>query len=245
MHRLLLFGAIAAGIPASAQWFKLPTPGIPRTPDGKPDMSAPAPRKANGQPDLSGMWQVNGKYLTNLAADLKPGEVPFQPWAEAVFKARQDGSKGQDDPAARCLPGMPKLNALPYPFKIFETPDTVIILFEGFTTFRQIHLDGRPLPKDPQPFWMGYSVGKWQGNELVVETVGMHENTWMDNAGHPHTDALHITEKFRRPTYGRMEIEMTFDDPKTYTKPWTITEVARAIPDTELLEFVCQENEKD
>jgi hypothetical protein len=191
------------------------------------------------------MWQVSGKYLTNLAADLKPGEVPFQPWAEAVFKARQDGSHGRDDPAARCLPGMPKLNALPYPFKIFETPDTVIILYEGFTTFRQIHTDGRELPKDPQPFWMGYSVGKWQGNELVVETIGVHDSTWMDNAGHPHSDALHITERFRRPDFGHLEIQMTFDDPKTYTKPWTITEQARAIPDTELLEFVCQENEKD
>src|SRR5215472_3789644 len=220
MYRLLLIGVIAWTVPASAQWFKQPTPGIPRTPDGKPDLSAPAPKKANGQPDLSGMWRVSGKYLTNVAADLKPGEVPFQPWAEAVFKARQDGSHGMDDPAARCLPGMPKLNALPYPFKIFETPDTVVILYEGFTTFRQIHTDGRALPKDPQPFWMGYSVGKWEGDTLVVETIGMHGETWIDNAGHPHSDDLHITERFRRPDFGHLEIQMTFDDPKTYTKPW-------------------------
>jgi len=245
MKRLLLLALASLAVPACAQWFKQPTPGIPRTPDGKPDLSAPTPRKANGQPDLSGMWQVAGKYLQNIAADLKPGDIPFQPWAEKVFNERRGGTRAKDDPAARCLPGMPKLNALPYPFKIFETPDTVIILYEGFTTFRQIHTDGRALPKDPQPFWMGYSVGKWQGDELVVETVGMNETTWIDNAGHPHSDVLHLTERFRRPDFGHMEIQMTFDDPKTYTKPWTITEQARAVPDTELLEFVCQENEKD
>src|SRR5215472_1235083 len=116
MKRLLLLALVAAAVPTSAQWFKLPTPGIPRTADGKPNLSAPAPRKANGQPDISGMWQVAGKYLQNIAADLKPGEVPFQPWAEAVFKQRQGGTRSKDDPAARCLPGMPKLNALPYPF---------------------------------------------------------------------------------------------------------------------------------
>jgi hypothetical protein len=244
MKRILLTVALLAP-PGSAQWFKQPTAGIPRTADGRPDMSGPTPRKANGQPDLSGMWQVAGKYLQNIAADLKPGDVPFQPTAAAVFKQRQDGKGAKDDPAARCLPGMPKLNALPYPFKIFETPDTVIMLFEGFTTFRQIHTDGRALPKDPQPFWMGYSVGKWEADTLVVDTIGINETTWMDNAGHPHSDALHITERFTRPNFGRMNIQMTFDDPKTYTKPWTITEEARAIPDTELLEFVCQENEKD
>jgi hypothetical protein len=241
----VVLAAAALSIPAPAQWLKLPTPGIPRTADGKPDLSAPAPRKADGTPSLAGMWRVNGKYLNNLAADLKPGEVPFQPWAETVFNQRKDGSRAKDDPAARCLPGMPKLNALPYPFKVFETPGVVVILYEGFTTFRQIFTDGRALPKDPQPSWMGYSVGRWEGDTLVAETIGINETTWMDNSGHPHTDALHLTERFKRRDFGRMDIQMTIDDPKAYTKPWTITEEARVIPDSELLEFVCQENEQD
>jgi len=240
---VILAAAVIPG-PAPAQWLKLPTPGIPRTADGKPDLSAPAPRKADGTPSLGGIWRVNGKYLTNVAADLKPGEVPFQPWAEALFKQRQDGSRAKDDPAARCLPGMPKLNALPYPFKVIETPGVVVMLFEGFTTFRQIFTDGRALPKDPQPSWMGYSVGRWEGDTLVAETIGINETTWMDNSGHPHSDALHLTERFKRRDFGRMDIQMTIDDPKAYTKPWTITEEARVVADSELLEFVC-ENEQD
>lgn len=235
---------VAIAMPAFAQWIKLPTPGIPRTPDGKADLRAPVPRKANGQPDLSGIWQVSGKYLMNIAADLKPGEVPFQPWAETVFNQRRGGTRAKDDPAARCLPGMPKLDALPYPFKIYDTPGAVVILYEGFTTYRQIFLDGRALPKDPQPTWMGYSVGRWEGDTLVVETVGIEESTWMDNAGHPHSDALHLTERFTRRDFGHMDLQMTIDDPKAYTKPWTITEDPHLIPDTELLEWIC-ENEKD
>ncbi len=161
------------------------------------------------------------------------------------FKQRLDGTRAKDDPAARCLPGMPKLNALPYPFKIYETPGAVVILYEGFTTFRQIFTDGRALPKDPQPSWMGYSVGHWEGDTLVAETIGFQESTWMDNSGHPHSDALHLTERFKRRDFGHMDLQMTIDDPKTYTKPWTITEDPHLVPDTELLEFVCNENEKD
>ena len=229
----------------TAQWFKIPTPGTPRTPDGKPNLSAPAPRTADGKPDLSGVWQVNGKYLQDIAADLKPGEVPYQAWAETVFKERQTGAHGKDDPAARCIPGMPKLDNLPYPFKIIELPDMILMLSEGFTTYRQIFTDGRALPKDPQPAWLGYSVGKWDGDTFVVETIGINASTWLDNAGRPHSDALRLTERFQRRNFGRMDIQMTFDDPKAYTKPWTITEDAHLQPDTDLLEYICSENNKD
>jgi hypothetical protein len=140
---------------------------------------------------------------------------------------------------------MPKLTALPYPFKIVNTPDMLLILSEGFTIFRQIFTDGRVLPKDPQPAWLGYSVGKWDGDVFVVDTIGIQASTWLDNAGRPHSDALHLTERFRRRDFGRMDIEMTFDDPKAYTRPWTVVEDARLMPDTDLLEYICTEDEKD
>ncbi len=195
---------VACAAIASAQWFNLPTPGIPRTANGKANLSAPAPKQADGKPDLSGMWQVAGKYLQNIAADLKPSEVPFQPWAEKVFNERQDGSHGIDDPAAHCLPGMPKLNALPYPFKIVQIPGEVIVLHEGFTIYRQIYTDGRPLPKDPVPAWLGYSIGHWDPDALVVDTIGINGSTWMDNAGHP-PQLPHLTERFRRRDFGQLE----------------------------------------
>ena len=247
--RIILATAILAAVPctppASAQWLRITTPGIPRTADGRPNLSAPAPRGPDGKPVISGIWQMNGKYLQNIAADMKPGDVPYQPWAEKLFNSRQGGAGGKDDPAARCLPGMPKLDALPYPFKIIETPGMVMMLFEGFTTFRQIFTDGRELPKDPQPTWLGYSVGKWEGDDWVVDTIGINESTWLDNAGRPHSDALHLIERFRRRDFGHMDIYLTIDDPKAYTKPWTVKEDLRLIPDTELLEYVCNENNKD
>jgi len=242
--RLALLAGLAAA-PLAAQWLKITTPGIPRLPDGRPNLNAPAPRTPDGKPDLSGIWQVNGKFLQDIAADLKPGDVPYQPWAETLYKQRRDGTRSIDDPAARCLPGMPKLTALPYPFKIVNTPDMLLILSEGFTIFRQIFTDGRALPKDPQPAWLGYSVGKWDGDTFVVDTIGINASTWLDNAGRPHSDALHLIERFRRRNFGRLDIEMTFDDPKTYTRPWTVVEDAHLVPDTELLEYICTEDEKD
>ena len=140
---------------------------------------------------------------------------------------------------------MPKLDALPYPFKIVNAPGEVVMLFEGFTTFRQIYTDGRALPTDPQPSWLGYSVGKWDGDTFVVDTIGVNASTWIDNAGRPHSDALHLTERFQRHDFGHMDILLTIDDPKTYTKPWTVKEDLRFLPDTELLEYICGENNKD
>jgi hypothetical protein len=244
LRRTLILWAAALS-PLSAQWFKVPSPDIPRTADGRPNLSAPTPRGPDGKPSLSGIWQMNGKYLQDIAADMKPGEVPYQPWTEQLFNSRRNGAGGRDDPAAKCIPGMPKLDALPYPFKILETPGMTMMLFEGFTTFRQIFTDGRELPKDPNPAWFGYSVAKWEGDDWVVNTTGIRQETWLDNAGRPHSDALHLIERFRRKDFGHMDIELTIDDPKAYTKAWTVKEDLRLLPDTELLEYVCNENNKD
>ena len=246
---LLLAGALlttAMSGPAFGQW-RTRTANVPRTPDGKLNPSAPAPRTADGKPDLSGIWEPNGvKYLRDLAADLKPGEVPFQPWAEALFKERLSGAHAREEPDASCLPqGVPKINAAPVPYRIVQQPAYVVILYEAFTQWRQIFLDGRPLPTDPNPTWLGYSVGKWEGDALVVESIGFNGKFWLDSAGHPSTEALHVTERFRRPTFGKLEIQITIDDPKAYTKPWTITEDPHLIADTELIEFICNENNRD
>ena len=252
-------GSLAAAIltiataPALAQWLNIPTSSIPRTKDGKPDLAAPTPRKPDGKPDLSGIWQLDrdsAKYLTNLAADFKPGELPIQPWAEALTKERMTGTHDGEYTSVHCLPpGIPILDASGgggYPLKIVQELELVVILYETQWQFRQIFLDGRTLPKDPNPTWLGYSAGRWDGDVLVVDTTGFNGQTWLDNrAGHPTTDALHVTERFRRRDYGHLDLTLTIDDPKAYTKPWTVTETMQISPDNELLEFVCNENEKD
>lgn len=230
-----------------AQWLKLADKSIPRTADGKPNLAAPAPRKLDGKPDLAGVWIVPGpKYLQNLAADLKPGDVPMQPWAAALTKERSTGAHAAEESDANCLPqGVPKINVTPVPFKIVQNQDEVIILYEAFGIYRQIFMDGRELPKDPNPSWMGYSVGKWDGDALVIDTSGFNGKTWLDQVGHPATDALHVTERIRRPDFGHLKIDVTIDDPKAYTKPWTVHLQFLADPDTDLIEYVCSENEKD
>jgi hypothetical protein len=243
--RILMVAAVVTAMAAAAQWFKVPTPGIPRAPDGKPNLSAPAPKTAQGTPDLSGVWmRSNGKYLANLAADLKPEDVPFQPWARALFQQRAE-SLAKDRPTTHCIPhGIPDQMAVGYPFKIIQNPGLMVILYEEFTHFRQIFTDGRPLPKDPNPALVGYSIGHFDGDALVVETAGFSDVSWLDDPGHPHTEALRVTERFRRKDFGHMEIQITIDDPKAYTKPWTVTENFDFLPDTDLLENIC-ENEKD
>jgi hypothetical protein len=231
--------------PLSGQWLKVPKDDIPRTADGKPNLAAPTPRTKDGKPDFSGLWNPDTRLLQDIAADIKPANVPFQPWAKQVFDSRQNGARGKDDPAAQCIPGMPKLNVLPYPYKIVQLPKEIIMLFEGFTTFRQIFLDGRDFPKDPNPSWYGYSVGHWEDDTLVIETRGINESTWLDNAGRPHSDQMKLIERFRRPDFGHFENTMTIDDSKAYTKPWTVVETARYLADSELLEYVCTENNKD
>jgi len=232
--------------PVDAQWLKLPAAGIPRGADGKPDLSAAAPRSADGHPDLSGIWESGtNKYILNLAADLKPGDVPFQPWAKALVDQRADGSHSGEDPFANCLPqGVPRVNNSPPPWKVIQKPDLIVIFYESANTWRQIFMDGRELEKDPQPTFLGYSTGKWDGDTLVVETRGFNSKTWLDQTGKPTSEAMHVTERIRRTDFGHMEIQVTIDDPKVYTKPWSVKTQARLMLNTEILENAC-ENNKD
>ena len=242
-----LFALFLMSTSLSAQWTKIPRTGIPRTADGKANLSAPAPRSVDGRPDLSGIWEPDGaKYVRNIAADLKPEDVPFQPWAKALFDSRVDGAHSREDPDANCLPqGVPKINAAPAPWKIVQAPGSLVIVYEAFNLWRQIFLDGRELVPDANPTWMGYSTGKWEGDTLVVDTRGFNGKIWLDQLGRPSTDALHVIERFRRKDVGHMEIQITIDDAKAYTRPWTVTEAVHLLPDTELLEFICNENNRD
>jgi hypothetical protein len=233
---------LALSWPLAAQWVNYPTPGIPRTPDGKPNLAAPAPLTAGGKPDLSGLWEkMSDKFYNNIAADLKPGEV--RPWAEALYQQRKKHF-GKDSMEAQCLPMGPAYSTTPYrEHKIIQTPTMVMILNDDLT-YRQIYMDGRELEKDPNPSWMGYSVAHWDGETLVVESNGFSERTWLDVDGHPHTTGLRMTERYRRPDFGHIELQVTLDDPKAYAKPWTVAVTMDLETDTELLEFTC-ENEKD
>jgi hypothetical protein len=170
--------------------------------------------------------------------------VPFQPWAAELFRQRQ-ANKMRDNPMIRCLPaGIPRLDAYSHPYKIVQTPDLMVVLYESQTLFRQIFTDGRAHPKDPEPSWLGYSIGKWDGDTLVVETTGFNDKTWLDGFGHPHSDAMKVTERFRRRDFGHMDIEIVIDDPKAYTKPLRYLQPQRLEPDTELIEYICNENAK-
>jgi hypothetical protein len=232
---------LSAAVPADAQWLKTKTPGIPRTKDGKPDLKAPVPKASNGKPDLSGLWRAEAfAYALDVTTDLKPGEI--LPWAEAVAKDRATRFS-TDHPTYRCMPEIGAIYPLAAPFKLIQNASTLAVLPES-GPYRQILIDGRALPDDPQPTWMGYSVGRWEGNTLVVESGGFNDRTWLDLAGHPHTEALRTTERFTRKDFGHMEIQITFSDPKAYARPWTITLQADLMADTELLETVCNENDK-
>ena len=229
----------------SAQYLKHRDPKLPRTADGKPDLTAPAPRTADGKPDLSGLWNaVDGKFLTNIAQ--RAGlTAPFQPWAAALFKERQD-NKGRDRPAGFCLPHtVPTAMLVPnYPWKIVQTAGLTVVLFESFTDFRQIFTDGRDFPEERAPTWFGYSLGHWEGDTFVVQSLGFNDKGWLDDGGHPRSEAMKVTERFRRKDVGHLEIEFTFDDPKAYTRPWSVTVPFELLADSEIIENVC-ENEKD
>jgi hypothetical protein len=233
--------------PLDAQWLKIPTPGIPRTADGQPDLSAPAPRTAAGTPDLSGIWQRprGSKPPTGGNDGIATGiEVLFQPWAEALYKERAvQNSKGT--PSERCLPhGITKAVSVPEPFKIVQTSDLILVLHEEFNHYRQIFMDGRRPPGNRAPTWLGHSGAKWDGDTLVVDTTGFVDETWLDFRGHPATDALHLVERYRRTDFGHLQIQFTIDDPKAYVKPWNVTMLFDLLPETELIEHIC-ENEKD
>ena len=229
--------------PAAAQWLNHPTPGIPRTADGKPNLAVPLPRTPGGTPDLSGLWEtVTTNYRSNITTGLKPEEI--QPWARALVKERnEDFEKGHM--SVQCLPYGPasvtSANISHRFMKVVQTPAVIIFLL-GDLTYRQIFMDGRALEADPNPSWMGYSVGRWEGDTLVVESNGYNDRTWLDLSGHPHTEALRTTERYRRRDGSHMDIEMTLHDPAVYARPWTVSLKAVLAADTELLEFVCNEN---
>src|SRR5215467_4069438 len=228
--------------PLEAQWIDYRTPGIPRTADGKPNLTAPAPRTADGKPDLTGLWEwlspdtASGNVLLRKPGDLQPADI--QPWVQALLQQRAENF-GIDNPRYQCLPDGPNYSNEQGFKRILQTPAMIAILQEDLT-HRQIHMDGRALETDPNPSWMGYSVGRWEGDTLVVETYGFNDRTWLIQ-GYPHTEALRMTERFRRTDFGHLEIAVTFDDPKAYNKPWTIPISARLAPDTELMEAVCNE----
>ena len=244
MLRFVVAALLLMNIPLAAQWLKQPTAGIPRTADGKADLAAPTPRNADGKPVLAGLWRpAGGPGVGNIARNLKD-PLPFQSWAETLLNERR-ASNSVDDPTARCVVGgVPRSDLVGYPLKILEVPGMVVILYEAVHSYRQIFTDGREHPKDPNPAWFGYSVGKWDGDVLVVETTGFNDNVWLDNAGTPATEQLRVTEKFVRKNFGSIDIEITIDDPKAYTKPWTVTQSLTFQPDTELLEYICNENNK-
>jgi hypothetical protein len=236
---------------------------VPKSADGKPNLNAPPPRAANGKPDLSGLWEnvwfYAGKVsppltsppgeppastFSNIGAGFKDG-LPLRPWAAELLKQRK-AENSKDNPDAHCLPmGLMQFHEHPQPRKIVQTPGLIVILYEGNAGVRQIFTDGRALPdKDPQPWWYGYSVGRWEGDTLVVETTGFRDGGWLDIWGSPLTDAAKLTERFQRLNYGTMRIDVTIDDPKAYTQPFTVRVNQRVVLDGELIEFICGENER-
>jgi hypothetical protein len=244
MTNLRLPIALAAlTLPSLAQWLSQPTAGIPRTADGKANLAAPAPRM-DGKPDLSGLWRLGVEVgiSANITAGMAPGDI--QPWANALSRQRLEDF-GKDDPEITgCKPGGPRHITHGGLTKIVQTPGLIAMLYEDLS-YRQIFLDGRQLPADPNPNWMGYSVGHWEGNILMVESAGFNDRTWLDFAGHPHTEALKITERYRRRDFGHLDLQVTLEDPAAYAKPLTVSAGGTLAADTELIEYVCAENEKD
>ena len=256
--------AISWVSPISAQWLKYPTADLPRTPDGKPNLSAPAPKAADGKPDFSGIWLTDntncprspdpevlvcgpelpmGKEGINMGASL-PGGLPYQPWlAELVKKRTAEDAK--DDPHVRCLPDQfLRAYSLPHLVKFVQAPGLLLMLNEMNAGYRQVFTDDRPLPDDPVPSWQGYSSAKWEGDTLVVSSIGFRDDLWIDWNGSVITTAAKVQERIRRPDYGHLEIGVTVDDPKAYTRPWTVTLRQRLAINTELVDEICLENEQ-
>jgi hypothetical protein len=260
IHSLAVLGALVAlSASLSAQWPELKDPRAPRTPDGKVDLAAPAPRTPDGKPDLSGVYRNVGRppgqareavsldekplaTFANIGAGFKEG-LPLRPWAKELLQQRMDNNS-KDNPDVWCLPlGNQQFNVHTFPRKVIQNPGVVLILYETHMGIRQIFTDGRPLPNnDPQPWFFGYSVGRWEGDTLVVETTGFKDGGWLDINGSPLTDQGRTIERFRRTNYGTIEIEQTIDDPKAYTRPFTVRLNWQLMPDTEIMEMVCLEN---
>ncbi len=246
MRTALLILLAAAGV-MNAQWIHHTDSGVLRLPGGKPNLTAAAPRTPDGKPDLSGVWnRISPKYRVNIAADLKDGDV--QPWARKLVEERTE-NLGRDSMTAHCLPSGPAYatdadSTAGGMMKIIQTPAMVVILNPDLT-YRQIFLDGRKLEAAPNPSWMGYSVGHWDSDTLVVESNGYNGHSWLDTSGHPHSEALRVTERYRRRNFGTLDLELTYTDPAVYARPWTVAVRAELAADTELIEYVCNEEHTD
>jgi hypothetical protein len=256
----LVVACLVARVSVHGQWLNQPMVGAPRSADGKVNMTGPVPR-LNGKPDLSGIWQVQGdprapgglfglgeslnsRYFRNVLSDFKPEEQPLTPLGQEML--RQHTQPGAFNPTLNCLPdGVPHGDLLPEPFKIIHSTGVIVMLYEVETTFRQIFMDGRKLPVDPSPSWQGYSVGRWDGDTLVIDTAGFNDRGWLDARGTGHSEDMRVEERFRRRDYGHMDLTITITDPKTFTRPITFSVVEELLPDTDLLEHYCVENERD
>jgi hypothetical protein len=239
-----LAGLLLAVLPAFGQWLGYPAKGIPRLPDGTPDLKAPAPKMPDGRPDLSGFWRTDPSRRDPLQGAEGDKDVPFQPWAKAESERRR-ANQGKDAPDSRCLPhGAARAGIPGGGSKIVQTPMLMVILYEDWTYFRQVFLDGRALPKDPAPAWLGYSAGRWEGDALVIQTNGNRAENWLPGL-RPATEALYITERYQRTDFGHLQRRYTIDDPGAYTKPWSYSADAYLRPDDELIENICIENERD
>ena len=256
----IIVALLSAGVSTRTQWLKEPTAGAPRTRDGKVDMTGRVPR-VDGKPDLSGLWQaqgdprapgglfglgesLNSRYFRNVLADFSADEAPLTPAGQARLK--QNLQPTAFNPVLNCLPdGVPHGDLLPEPFKIVHSRGVILFLYEVETTFRQVFMDGRKLPVDPSPAWQGYSVGRWENDTLVVDTSGFNDRSWLDARGTPHSEEMRIEERFRRRDYGHMDLKITITDPQTFTRPIAFSVVLDLMPDTDLLEHYCSENEKD
>jgi hypothetical protein len=262
---LVLAAAVAVPASVASQWISHPTAGVPRKADGSPDLTAPAPRLPDGKPDFSGIWrpfnptrclpgrgsrfvecglELGGSPLAfNIGANLPDG-LPYQPWAAEMVKARM-ADDSRDDPHVRCLPdNPPRTWTLPHLTKAIHTPALLALLYEVNAMYRQIFVDGRPMPDDPTPAWNGYSTARWDGDTLVVQTTGFRDDLWLDMSGSPMTGAATMTERIRRPNFGTLEIALTVADPKAYTRPWTVSLTQTLAVDLELIDEFCLENEK-
>ena len=259
---LLLFVLAAVPSAAGAQWLNYPTPGIPRLANGAPNLKAPAPRTPDGKPEFSGMWFANvpsrdfckekdciqeermAREQINLGIKLKDG-LPYTEWSKEQMKVRR-ANGGREDPHAYCMPpNFPRAWTLPQHSRIVQTPGMMVVLHEFNAAYREVYLDGRPLPSNPNPTWNGYSTGHWDGDTLIIETNGIRDDMWLDIQGSPVTESARVTERMKRLNFGLMQIEIAVNDPKAYTRPWTVSVNQHIAIDSDLLEYACLENEKD
>jgi hypothetical protein len=241
-----------------AQWLDHPDKNIPRAKDGKPVLTAKAPKARDGRPDLSGIWLpdntpglkgTNGeplpRHFISITFDMKEEDVPFTAAGAAAFRKNLAGD-GRDDPTSTCHPiGAPAVDTVPIPYKIVQTPGLVVILYEGDTVYRQIFTDGRKHAETTIPSYMGYSVGRWEGDTLLVETTGFNDKSWLDRTGHTHSEEMRVFERFHRNDLGHMDLAITIEDPKTFTRPISFIQSNTLTPDGDLLEYFCADNEQD